>query len=310
MLPEVKAFLDQVAALNAPKLIDLPLDVMREQFSASSAFDEDGPAIAKISDSTVNGPGGEIPIRVYDPAPGGSAPTRAMVYFHGGGFVVGALDSHDGVCQRLAHGLNIPVVAADYRLAPEHPFPAAYDDSVAVTRWAATDLAKNIGRPVTGLITCGDSAGGNLAAAVPLNEADTRGAPIDLQVLLYPVTDMAEQHPSYERNGTGLMLEKEGMEFFADAYCPADIDRKDPRVSPLYGSDFSAVPPAIVVVAELDPLRDEGAAYADKLKAAGIRVTFREEMGLLHGFYTMTKAFPTGLKQTSALIQLIKDTLG
>lgn len=309
MLPEVKAFLDLVASLNAPKLIDLPLEEMREQFSASSAFDEDGPAIAHISDREVQGSGGAIPIRVYDPAPGSDGATRAMVYYHGGGFVVGALNSHDGVCQRLASGLNIPVVAVDYRLAPEHPFPAAYDDSLAVTRWAATDLAKIIERPVSGLICCGDSAGGNLAAAIPLNDAQTGGAPIDLQVLLYPVTDMAMQYPSYERNGTGLMLEKEGMEFFADAYCPQGVDRKDPRVSPMYGTQLSHLPPAIVVVAELDPLRDEGVAYAEKLEAAGIPVTLREEAGILHGFYTMTKAFPTGLKHTDSLIALIKDTL-
>lgn len=309
MLPEVRAFLDQVAEMNAPRLVDLPLEEMREAFGASSAFDEAGPAIARIHDDTVPGPGGDIAIRLYDPTPGAAEPTRAMVYYHGGGFVVGTLDSHDGVCQRLAHGLNIPVIALDYRLAPEHPFPAAFDDAMAVTMWAAKDLAALLGREVSGLICCGDSAGGNLAAAVPLHLRETGGAPIDLQVLLYPVTDLAEQHPSYERNGEGLMLEKDGMEMFANAYCPNGLDRKDPRISPLYSAQLSHLPPAIVVVAELDPLHDEGVAYAHKLQDAGIPVTLRDEAGLLHGFYTMTKAFPTGLALTGTLIDVIKETL-
>lgn len=309
MLPEVRAFLDQVAEMDAPKLMDMPLPEMREAFGASSAFDEEGPSIAHIADHRVAGPGGDIAIRLYDPQPGRAEPTRALVYYHGGGFVVGTLNSHDGVCQRLAQGLNIPVIALDYRLAPEHPFPAAYDDAMAVTKWASTDLPSIIGRGVSGIICCGDSAGGNLAATVPLHWIESGSAPIELQVLLYPVTDMAEQHPSYERNGTGLMLEKDGMEFFSNAYCPAGVDRKDPRISPLYASQLSHLPPAIVVVAELDPLHDEGVAYAHKLKAAGIDVTLRDEAGLLHGFYTMTRAFPTGLKLTQTLIDTIKDTL-
>lgn len=310
MLPEVKAFIAEMEALNAPKLTDLPIEEMRGAFAISAKmFDADGPHVAHVSDHAVPGPAGDIAVRLYDPAPGTTTPTQAVVYYHGGGFLVGTLDSHDGFCRRIAAKLRMPVLAVDYRLAPEHIFPAAIEDSVAATRWAAVHLSTVLGRDVIGLITCGDSAGGNLATVVPLELPVTGGAPIVLQVLLYPVTDCARQYPSEVTNGKGMLLETEGMEMFIKGYCPDESQREDPRLSPMFAQDVGALPPAIVVVAELDPLHDEGLAYAEKLKAAGVSVTVRAEAGIVHGFYTMTKAFPTGLKMTDEMLSLVNNTL-
>ncbi|MEM6683904.1 MAG: alpha/beta hydrolase fold domain-containing protein [Pseudomonadota bacterium] len=309
MLPEVRAFLDAFYGQDVPDFTSLPVEVMREAFSSGPPMDAPGPELAHVSDHLVPGPAREIPVRIYDPAPESAAPTRALVFMHGGGFVIGDLDSHDGLCRRLADGLDMPVIAVHYRLAPEHPFPAAYEDALAATQWSQTQLSSTLGRPVSGVICCGDSAGGNLAAAVSLHLEPSTDVPIDLQVLLYPVVDLAGHYPSHDRNGQGYMLDTKSMAFFADTYCPDGIDRRDPRVSPIYAPRFNAAPPAIIVAAELDPLYDEAIAYAKALKAADVPVTLIEEAGMLHGFFTMTLALPSTVKRTETLINAIKSCL-
>ncbi|MEO0411479.1 MAG: alpha/beta hydrolase [Pseudomonadota bacterium] len=310
MLPEVKAFLDEMAAADTPELVDLPVAEMRAAYAAMGPImDLPGRPIAHVEDRRVPGPAGDIPIRLYDPAPGSKTPTRAVVFYHGGGFVIGNLDSHDSFARRLADGLGLPTIAVDYRLAPEHPFPAAADDCTAATQWAATQLSDVLGREVTGLVVCGDSAGGNLAAVAALDMEGASGAPIDLQVLLYPVTDLLTDYPSRAANSEGKMLEQKAMDFFTDAYDPGRKNLQDPRLSPLFASDVSGQPLAVVVVAELDPLHDEGVAYAEKLKAAGVRVTQRDEAGIIHGFYSMRGALPTAERLTDEMLADVKAAL-
>lgn len=310
MLPEVKAFLDQMAAADTPDLVDLPVPDMRAAYAAMGpVIDLPGRPVAHVEDLSIPGPEGKIPIRLYDPTPGSQAATRAVVFYHGGGFVIGNLDSHDSFGRRLAEGLGLPTIAVDYRLAPEHAFPAAADDSLAATQWAVDHLGDTLGREVTGLIVCGDSAGGNLAAVVAQDMAAAGSAAIDLQVLLYPVTDAVTEYPSRSANSEGKMLERKAMEYFIDAYDPGRGNVTNPRLSPLFAQDLSGLPPAIVVVAELDPLHDEGLAYADKLNAAGVPVHVRDEAGLIHGFYSMRGALPTAETLTDALLDDIKAKL-
>ncbi|MEM7568904.1 MAG: alpha/beta hydrolase [Pseudomonadota bacterium] len=310
MLPEVKTLLDMMAAQEGPELVDLPVAEMRAAYAAMGpVIDVPGRDVARVEDLSIPGPGGEIALRLYDPTPEASAPTRAVVFYHGGGFVIGDLDSHDSFARRLAEGLTLPVIAVNYRLAPEHAFPAAADDSLAATQWAADHLAFKLGREISGLIVCGDSAGGNLAAVVAQDMAAAGSKAIDLQVLLYPVTDLAREYPSHSAHSEGKMLERKAMEYFKDAYDPGRKNIENPRLSPLFATDYAGLPPAVVVVAELDPLHDEGLVYADKLKAAGVPVKVRDEAGIIHGFYSMRGALPTAEKLTDEMMADVKAAL-
>lgn len=310
MLPEVKALLDRVAQSDTPEIIDMPVGQARMAYEVSCALlDKKGPPVEKVVDFDIPGPCGPIGARLYDPTPGDTQPSTALVYYHGGGFMIGSPASHDGFVRRLVAGLGMPAISVDYRMAPEHPFPAAIDDCMAAAQWAATQLGPALGRSVEGLVIAGDSAGGN-AAAVIVNEMHSKGgAPILLQALLYPAADYVNDYPSRSAHGAGKMLEKKAMDFFADANTPPGTNMADPRISPLFANIEPGAPPAIVVVAELDPLRDEGAAYAKKLEAAGVQVTFMEAMGLIHGFYTLRGALPTGEAYTDDLITAIQSHL-
>lgn len=310
MLPEVKALLKRVAEANAPDIVDMPIPQARLAYEMSCALlDIKGPDVAKVVDFDIPGPGGPFGLRLYDPNPGSTVPSKALVYYHGGGFVIGSRASHDGFVRRLVAGLGIPAISVDYRMAPEHIFPAAIDDCVAATKWAAQDMAGVLGREITGLAIAGDSAGGNAAAAIANDLKDTGGAPIVLQALLYPATDWVGDYPSRTLHGEGKMLEKKAMDFFLNAYAPEGTNLKDTRISPILADIAADAPPAIVVLAELDPLHDEGAAYAQKLKEAGVPVTLRDEPGLIHGFYTLRGALPTGDVSAGALIELMKAAL-
>ncbi|MFZ5609949.1 MAG: alpha/beta hydrolase [Pseudomonadota bacterium] len=302
MLEQVRALLEELKGQGLPKLSDMPPQMGREAFNALVKM-LDAPAIAlpRTEDIALASPAGPIPARLVDPAPQEGEATHLMLYFHGGGFVLGNIETHHPMVSKLSAATGLPILSIDYRLAPEHPFPAALEDCLAATRWAAAQGAALLGRPVKGLVVAGDSAGANLAAVVA---QETRGEPavrLALQVLLYPVTDMLGDYPSRRAYGHGHLLEAEDMAFFANAYMPDPALAEDTRLSPIKAEDLSGLPPALVVTAEYDPLHDEGVAYARALAAAGLEVRQRDEAGLIHGFYNLRGAMPEADKRLLAL---------
>jgi acetyl esterase len=250
--------------------------------------------VDQVISSEVPGPAGPIAVRVYVPA-GRSARLQmpGLVFFHGGGWVRGSLQSHDILCRSLANGGGCIVVSVDYRMAPEHRFPAAIDDAVAATRWVAEHAAE-IGVDPARLAVGGDSAGGNLAAAVALVLRDAGGPPLVHQLLIYPVTNYRFDTPSYADNAEGYMLTREAMRYYWRLYLPDEAAGDDQRASPLRARDLSRLPPAMVLTAEFDPLRDEGRAYADRLEASGTPVVYREYAGMVHGFVTSAGVLDAG----------------
>ena len=248
--------------------------------------------VARVEQLEIPGPAGAIPARLYVPATE-RGPRPLVVYYHGGGWVVGDLDTHDGVCRFLAHELGAGVLAVDYRLAPEHKFPAAVDDALAAFHWAATE-ARALGFDPARVAVAGDSAGGNLAAVVSLVATREGGRRPAAQMLIYPVTDLANRHASYRLFAEGFFLTAAEMEWYIGHYLPNRSAARDPRASPLLAPDLSGLPSALVLTAGFDPLRDEGEAYAARLEAAGVRVWCRRFPGLVHGFCNTTSVIRSG----------------
>jgi acetyl esterase len=286
--PQAKAFLDQLAAANAPPLSDLPVDAAR--LAADALFSAQGAVepVARVENRGIPGPAGEIPIRVYTPE--GTGPFPVLVYVHGGGWVICGLDSHDPPCRALANAVPCLVVSVDYRLAPEHKFPAAADDAYAATRWVAEHAAELGGDPRR-VAVGGDSAGGNLAAVVALMARERGGPRLVHQLLVYPVTDAGLDTASYRENGDGYFLTRDTMAWFWGHYLRSRADVEDPHASPLRARDLAGLPPALVITAEYDPLRDEGEAYAARLRAAGVPVRTTRYPGMIHGFFGMLATF-------------------
>jgi acetyl esterase len=258
--------------------------------------------VAQVQAGEVPGPAGAIPVRIYTPA--GNRPLPGLVFFHGGGWARGSLQTHDVVCRALANGAGCVVVSVEYRMAPEHTFPAAFEDSLAATRWVGEHAAE-LGIAPGRLAVGGDSAGGNLAAAVALAIRDEGGPPLVHQLLIYPVTDHNFETRSYLENAEGYLLTREAMRFYWRLYLRREADADDYRASPLRARDFSHLPPALVITAEFDPLRDEGRAYADRLREAGVPVVYREYPGMVHGFVTSAGALDAGkqaLREASATL--------
>ncbi len=277
--PQIKALLEQTA--NAPKPHEQSVEDARASMLARPRAP--GPAVAHQEDRRIPGPGGDIPIRVYRPHQETGA---VLVYFHGGGWVLGNLDTHNGQCRNLAHHAGCVVVAVDYRLAPEHRFPAAAEDAYAATKWVSehgSELGVDAGRLAVG----GESAGGNLAAVVCLMARDRSGPAIKQQWLAYPVIDHSFDTASYRDYSSGVGLERASMEWFWNHYLGAGGDGSSPYASPLRAKDLSGLPPAIVVTAEYDVLRDEGNAYAERLRQAGVPVELRCIPGVNHAFLGM-----------------------
>jgi acetyl esterase len=286
--PQAQAVLDLFREAGIPPSHTLPVAEARAGMIARAAAAPGQPeAVARIENRTIPGPDGEIPIRIYTPE--GQGPWPVLVYFHGGGWVLGNLDTHDRVGRSLANRADCVVVSVDYRLAPEHRFPAAPEDAYAATRWAA-DNAAAFGGDGRRLAVAGDSAGGNLAAVVALMARDRGGPELSLQVLVYPVTDHDFDTPSYLEHAEGLMLWRAGMIWFWDHYAPEAADRGHPHASPLRAESLAGLPPALVITAEYDPLRDEGEAYAARLREAGVPVVLRRYPGMIHGFFGMAHA--------------------
>lgn len=274
------------AANEAPPLPLDPhtVDQLRDLARMGALAYGPGPELSTIENRTVPGQRGPIPVRVYYPE---ADPIGVLVFFHGSGFVIFDLDTHDRECRLLAQGAGVVVVSVDYALAPEHPFPAAFDDCVAATRWVAANRAA-LGVSELPIAVGGDSAGGNLTAAVSAALRSDPHCAIRCQMLVYPVTDLAHRAPSYKENGDGYLLTAAMMEFFIGCYTPDASRRRDPRASPLLAESFAGLPKTLVITAELDPLRDEGEAYARALQKAGVDVTLKRYDGAVHGFFQMS----------------------
>lgn len=270
--PQAAAYLEKMAALGLPSPSEVPVEEVRRPYEeAAAALFGPTPALASVEDLDADG----VPVRVYRPAggePGG------LVYLHGGGWVLGSLDSHDPLCRTLAVRSGCPVIAVGYRCAPEHPYPAAIDDAWTATAWAAERYSP--------LAVAGDSAGGQLAAAVARRARDA-GLPLALQVLIYPATNYAFDTASYRDNAEGTTLTTAHMQWFWAQYVPDETRAGEPDCSPLRARELAGLPPALVVSAEYDPLRDDGEVYARRLDEAGVSVTLRRYEGQIHGFVRM-----------------------
>jgi acetyl esterase len=292
--PNVRLLLDAIAAQGDPSLDTLPPDEAR-RLAAESLKPVEGTAepVRSVENLRIPGPGGEIPIRVYTPDT--AVPRPAMVYFHGGGWVVCDLDTHDVVCRTIARRAGAVVVSVDYRLAPEHKFPAAVLDCYAATVWVAAN-ADRLGIDARRIAVGGDSAGGNLGAVVSLKSRDENGPAIALQAMVYPVTDLSSfATPSYQEFAEGYQLTKAEMEWFRDHYLRSMEDARNPHASPLLATDLRGLPPALIITAECDPLRDEGEAYAERLREAGVPVTCTRYAGMIHPFFSLSGAIPQAL---------------
>jgi acetyl esterase len=281
--PQAKALLDALAQMGGPPILESEPAEVREAMAALVAMAAPGDEeVREVVEQTIPGPGGPLRLRIYTPVLATEgAPQACLVWYHGGGWVIGDLDSADGVCRALCGRSAATVISVDYRLAPEHPYPAAIDDAEAAFDWVrdhADDLYLDRDRIAVG----GDSAGGNLAALV----AQSRKGQVAFQLLVYPATDLTNSHPSHEENAEGYLLTRDHMIWFAGHYL-GDHDRTDPRVSPLHAEDLSGLAPAYVLTAEFDPLRDEGEAYAARLADAGVEVTSRRYDGMIHAFFQL-----------------------
>ena len=303
--PQIAQLLAQAAETDARGIEELTVEEARIRGGsvtvASVPFEE----VAEVRDVAV-GSEPSLPARFYRPR-AGTLPL--LVYFHGGGWVVGSVALSDNFCRAIANASGCAVLSVEYRLAPEHRYPAAADDAYAATQWAA-EHASELGIDPKRLAVSGSSAGGNLAAVVCLMARERGGPKIALQLLLVPVTDHDFTRASYDANVTGKGLTRAGMEWFWDHYEPDPHRRDEPRASPLRAKDLRGLPPALFVVAECDPLRDEGAAYAERLRQAGVPVTYREYAGMVHGFMSWSSVVPTAARAFTEVGADLRKALG
>jgi len=303
--PAARTLIDQLESGGGPALWEMSPDDARSLSAVMGAMD-DPPEVAAVEDRVIAGPAGDVPVRIYTPdAP---APRPVVAFFHGGGFVICSVETHDGLARRLANALGAVVVSVEYRLAPEARCPAAAEDCYAATQWAhehAAELGADAGR----LMVAGDSAGGNLAAVVSLMAREQGRPPITSQLLVYPVIDAACDAPSYTENAEGYFLEATGMRWFWDHYLGPDGDGAHPHASPIRADDLSGLPPAVVITAEFDPLRDEGEAYAEALQAAGVPVVARRYDGMIHGFVSMPMLFPEADDAVTRIADAVQGSL-
>lgn len=279
--PQAKSLLDALAEAEGPPILEAEPEEVRQAMAALGALSIPE-AVRELVDRTVPGPDGDIPVRIYTPDIASEVPNPGLVWYHGGGFVIGDLDTTDGVCRSLCNRAGVVVVSVDYRLAPEQPFPAAVDDAVAALDWVRAE-ATHLGVDPDRIAVGGDSAGGNLAAVV----AQERSDDVVFQLLVYPTVDLTMSCPSIDENAEGYLLTKDHMTWFLNHYVGEDVDRRDPRMSPLFAEDLTGLPPAFVITAGYDPLRDEGEAYGERLAEAGVDVDVERFEGMIHAFFQM-----------------------
>ena len=303
--PQVAAFLQCIADLNAPPIYTLTPEQARRAVPQLPLPYE---PVATVANRRIAGPNGEIPVRIYTPIsavqPAGRGPVPLLVFYHGGGWIVGDLDSYEHLSRTLANAIDGIVVSVDYRLAPEHKFPAGVEDCYTATAWAF-EHAQVLGADPLRIIVSGDSAGGNLAAAVSLMARDRQGPPIAYQLLIYPVLDCRFETESYQQNATGYLLTQAAMRWYWGAYLPDSGEANNPYAAPLQATDLTHLPATHIITAEYDPLRDEGEVYAARLKAAGVPLTSKRYNGMIHGFVRRTDLYDVARQ---AILEMAVET--
>ena len=304
--PVIQQLLEGMAAAGGPALGSQDVAATRAAFD-NMPLPRKEIALASVENRKIPGPASEIPVRIYQPHGGGVKPV--LVYLHGGGWVIGTLDSYDATCRELAQGAGCVVVSVDYRLAPEHRYPAAPEDCYAAVKWVAANAA-SLGADPQRLAVGGDSAGGNLSAVVAQMARDRRGPAIRFQLLIYPVTDADFTRRSYVDNAEGYLLTTASMHWFWDHYLPSKSQRAEPYASPLRAPDLTGLPAAWVCTAEFDPLRDEGEAYAKRLQDAGVSTTLTRFDGLIHGFVSMGLVAPRAQAAIDEAVAALTKGLG
>jgi acetyl esterase len=306
--PQMKALLDQAAAAGGKPFHDMtPAEARQAIETMFAAFRGTPKEVGKVEDRKVPGPAGQIPIRIYTPA--GNGPFGALVYFHGGGWVIGNIETHDIVCRDLTAGAGCVTVSVDYRLAPEYRFPAAPEDCYAATKWVAEN-ARALGIDANRIAVGGDSAGGNLAAVVSQMARDRGGPKIAFQLLVYPATDCHNETPSQrEFTQDGYILSRADMDWFYGHYLNAG-DKTNPYACPALAKSLAGLPPAFVITAEVDPLRDEGEAYAEALRKAGVKVKMKRYNGVCHGFFSMAALIDKGKEAIADCCAELRTAIG
>ncbi len=304
--PDALRLLQLAAEAGYPAFEALSPAQARKAYAASwSVMQTPGGEVASVLDVQIDGPGGDLPLRIYrGQGTQADAALPCLLFLHGGGWVIGSLDSHDQLCRRMANGAGICVVAVDYRLAPEHPFPAALDDAVAALVWLARH-ASGLCIDAQRIAVGGDSAGGNLAAALALMARDGTVPPLVHQMLLYPALDLTASSDSYRRITCGVPLTAATMAYFIGHYTPTAADRLDWRASPLRAADLTGVAPALVLTVAHDPLCDEGRAYAQRLDQAGVRVSHVHCNDQMHGVLSQGRMIPAGDVLAEALTRML-----
>jgi acetyl esterase len=306
--PDAQRVCDLIVASGRPPFETLSPAEARQAYQASRPILQPDPeAVDEVSSLRAEGPAGSIPLRFYrGRGVPKDSPQPALIYFHGGGWVIGDLESHDQVCRALANATPSIVVSVDYRLAPEHKFPAAAEDAISATRWIAANSAR-LGIDAGRIAVGGDSAGGNLAAVVSLDARD-RGPRLVQQVLVYPATDMRMDWPSAERHATQLPLTRAAMDWFIAHYLRSAADEADWRASPLRAALLKGLPPTLIITAAFDPLCDEGEAYAKVLRAAGVAVTHQVFEGQIHGFLSMGRIIADSGRAVALIASALRES--
>jgi acetyl esterase len=307
--PVLKAFLDQIAAIGGPKTWEMSPGEAREAFAAlmQLAGPKDIP-IGKVADLSIPAPHGAIAARSYTPVAGGGEALPTLVFFHGGGWVIGSIATHDGLCRLLANDSGCRVISVEYRLSPESKFPGPVDDAFAALAWIEKNAA-DLGVDANRLAVGGDSAGGGLAA-VMAQMAKAKGGPkLAYQLLLFPVTQIGAETKSLKDFAEGYFLERRTLDWFYAQYLPTGAEKSDPRISPLLAKDLSGLPPAFVMLAEFDPLHDEGQDYAQRLRGAGVSVTVPEHPGMTHDFIYLQGILPQAATALADAAKAMKAAL-
>jgi acetyl esterase len=303
--PQAREVMNYLTGLDLPEIDRIsPSEARREYRDTRAALRPLAPDLFEVRDLVAEGSAGAISLRLYRPDEG---VLPALVYFHGGGWVVGDLETHDVVCRQIALQARAVVIAVDYRLAPEHPFPAAVEDAWSATTWVAAHAAE-LGIDAKRLAVGGDSAGGGLAAVVALMARDSRKLRLTLQVLVYPVTDLRAESASYSNYAEGYFLTRAAMQWYIAQYAPTPLAIEDWRASPLRAPWVHGVAPALIIAAELDPLCDEGEAYARRLQGARVPVEYQRLDGMIHGFLTMGGRIDAANRAVSIIANALKRT--
>jgi acetyl esterase len=306
--PQAAAFLQVLALVNAPPNCEQTPEQAREMVRSLVVLAPPPEPIARVEDSIIPGPAGQIPVRVYTPE--GEGPFPILVYNHGGGWVIGGLDTHEGTCRSIANSAGCVIVSVDYRLAPECKFPAAVEDSYAALEWVTANARSINGDPAR-IAVGGDSSGGNIAAVVAILARDRNGPRLCHQLLIYPVTDVScLDTDSYRQFAEGYMLTKADMAWFRDHYVRSPEDARSPLVSPLLADDLSRLPPALVITGEFDVLRDEGEAYAKRLNEAGVPARCSRYNGMIHGFFSMEAIMDRAIDAINEAAAALREAFG